>query len=245
MSINGRRVSTLIPPIELKLHSDDEYQQSQGAESTDAEENPNSNKAAYAIIFAVFAHGINFSSVVPNYPAMCMPGMQTDSFPSIEPWMGLASAQYFLFGSTSIGGVLSGFLFGWLSGRIGYRKVFMMLAFGEVVFTIGRYLTRGSYWGFAVVSFINSLFGGTVAVGNGYMCHLFTDRVKIDSYIGYLLATSEFIFWAVHYHNIYPLLNTISQHTVCHSSFISVFGRFAHGYNAIQSVPTIDPSSSH
>ena len=121
-----------------------------------------------------------------------MPGMHDDSFPSIEPWMGLASAQYFILAATSTGSVLSGFFFGWLAGKIGYRVTFMILAFGSVVFTLARYFAKGSYWGFACVSFVNSCFGGSVVVGNGYVSIIFTDRFKIDSFIGYLLATREF-----------------------------------------------------
>ena len=149
------------------------------------------DKAAYALIFAVFAHGVNVSCVLPNLPSMCTPGMDPDSFPSIEPWMGIASAQYFILMATSTATVLSGFFFGWLANKIGYRRSFMILASGSVVFTLARYFARGSYWSFAAVSFVNSCFGGTVVVGNGYVGNVFNDRFKIDGFIGYLLGARE------------------------------------------------------
>ena len=196
--LDGRRASAILPPIDVTLRShaidpDQSIRSNSNNNDGDAENTKSSpKKAAYALIFAVFADGINYSCVTPNIPSMCMPGMRSDSFPSIEPWMGMASAQYFILGSISVGTVMSGFFFGWLSSRVGYRISFAILALGSVVFSITRYFVRGSYWWFTVLSFINSLFGGTVAVGNGYMCYIFKDRNKIDNYIGYLLAMSEF-----------------------------------------------------
>lgn len=146
------------------------------------------DKAAYALIFAVFAHGVNVSCVLPNLPSMCTPGMDPDSFASIEPWTGIASAQYFILMATSTATVMSGFFFGWLANKIGYRRSFMILASGSVLFTLARYFARGSYWSFAAVSFVNSCFGGTVVVGNGYVGNVFNDRFKIDGFIGYLLG---------------------------------------------------------
>lgn len=198
---SGRRLSAILPthpPIEVTMHSQAKRTSLSVISNPDEDDGVTPHlpfspeKAAYALIFAVFAHGINFSCILPNIPLMCMPGMHEDSFPSIDPWMGFASAQYFILAAVAVGTVSSGFFYGWLAGKIGYRITFMILALGSVVFTMARYFGRGSYWGFATLTFVNSSFGGTVVVGNGYVSNIFNDRFKIDSYIGYLLASREF-----------------------------------------------------
>jgi len=148
------------------------------------------HSAAYAMMFAVFADAINISCTAPNYPIMTTPGAKPDSFPSVEPF-GIATAQYILLGSTSIARVISSVFFGWLAMKIGSRKCTLILMLGSVVFTLGRFFTKGSFWGFTVMSFINALFGSTVAVATGYMCLVFKDkRAKADGFIGYLMATT-------------------------------------------------------
>ncbi|KAL7532229.1 hypothetical protein ACHAWF_004057 [Thalassiosira exigua] len=146
--------------------------------------------AAYAMLFAVFSDAVNLMCCAPNYPMMVTPGANDDSFPSIEPF-GEATASYVLLGGVSFALVVSNILFGLLAGKIGSRTCTMILMAGSVIFTIARYFARGTFWSFTILSFVNALFGSTVAVGNGYISILFKeDRVKADSFIGYIMATS-------------------------------------------------------
>ena len=215
--LGGRRVSAILPPIDLTLRSHTTQHNQTIRSDSDNHDGINTSspeKAAYALLYAAFADGINFSCITPNVPSMCMPGMHSDSFPSIEPWMGMASAQYFLLGSVSIGTVFSGFFFGWLSSRVGYRISFAILALGSVVFSIIRYFVRGSYWWFTAMSFIYSFFGGIGAVGNGYIGFLFNDRNKTDIHFGYLLATSEFYHCdRCFYRQFLSLILSVAQHS--------------------------------
>lgn len=147
------------------------------------------NRAAYAMIFAVLADAINVQCCAANYPLMVTPGAHADSFSNTEPF-DIITAQYVIVCAVCIGLVISNFLFGWLAMKIGARKIALVLVVGSVVFTIVKYLVRGSYWGFVAMAFINSLFGSSVAVGSGYVYVIFRDdRAKADRFIGYLMAT--------------------------------------------------------
>lgn len=110
-------------------------------------------RAAYAMIFAIFADALNLQCCAPNYPAM-MSGVHEDSFPSIAP-LGLATAQYVLTAAISLGAILSNFVFGHLMGRVGAKSAVIVLLVGSVVFTVGKYFGRHSYWLFLALSFAN------------------------------------------------------------------------------------------
>lgn len=133
------------------------------------------------------------------------------NFSSVKSCAGIATAQYVLIFAISFGLVISNFLFGWLATKIGSRKCSLILMLGSVLFTVAKYFARGNYWAFTVLSFVNCLFGSSIAVGNGYMCLIFKgNRAKIDGYIGYLMATSKCEYW---YFFICSALFCVSDHS--------------------------------
>lgn len=142
------------------------------------------------MFFCVFVDAINLQCVTPNHPLMVTPEVHPESFPNTKPF-GINAAMYMIQGLALVGLVISSFLFGYLSDKIGPRPAFLVLMLGSAVLSLAKYFARHSYWLFVAVSFVNGLFGGAIAVANGYVFLVFCDdRTRADVLFGRIIAVA-------------------------------------------------------
>jgi len=113
------------------------------------------HKAAFAVMFCVLCEQINVMCCSPNYASMVTPG-GAGAFLSTAPF-DLAAAQYAIQCSAQNGIVVSSLVFGFLSGKIGTRKVILFCAVARTALTVAKYYAQSSFWGFLGLNFANGM----------------------------------------------------------------------------------------
>ena len=148
-------------------------------------------RAAMAVVFCVLVDALTYMCTAPNYALMVFPHSHRDSFVTTAP-LGPAAANYMIVSGTSLGCLPFELgRWGMFADNLGHKPVIMGCLGGSVVFSILKYVARGSYWPFISLCFANGLFGGTAAIACGYVSDLLSDdRKRADMFIAFGMGWS-------------------------------------------------------